>query len=50
MRHLKEELRKAPAGERPALAARLESLKAQREQARAERMALLGHDSQAHPE
>jgi hypothetical protein len=45
MRGLKEALRDAPPNARPVLAARLEALKALREDARKERMALLGHDS-----
>ncbi|MEW5765776.1 MAG: hypothetical protein ACOYXN_07475 [Acidobacteriota bacterium] len=43
MRSLKETLRQAPPGERPALTRALESLRALREEARRERMALLGH-------
>ncbi|MEW6758366.1 MAG: hypothetical protein AB1347_09105 [Acidobacteriota bacterium] len=43
MKSLKEALRGAPPEERPALKRSLASLKARREEARRERMALLGH-------
>ncbi len=43
MRSLKEALRGAPPAERPALIRSLEALKAHRQEARRERMALLGH-------
>ena len=43
MRQVKVALQAAAESERPALAARLHALKAQREEARRERMTLLGH-------
>lgn len=49
MRSLKETLRGAPPEERPALIRSLEALKALREEARRERMALLGHLSEEPP-
>ena len=45
MREVKARLQAAAEPERPALAARLDALKAQREAARRERMTLLGHQT-----
>ncbi len=45
MSETKRRLRIAPEAERPALAARLEALKGARQEARRERMALLGHST-----
>ena len=43
MREVKRRLRTASRAEHPALASQLDALKAQREEARRERMTLLGH-------
>jgi hypothetical protein len=45
MRRLQEALREAPPSARPELLARLALLKGEREEARRERMALLGHEA-----
>jgi len=45
MRRLKEALREAPPSVRQELLARLDLLKGEREEARRERMALLGHEA-----